>query len=386
VSTATIEPRESIRRLIAVADVGVAFHRLEAALATKELHGHVRNAVLDEARRQDTSATLDFDIPRSDEPAIRKLLEELGESLGSKSERKIGDNFTDAKVRYSIGFIPEASVEARDVVKATVAAADVQDAYQKLRTQIAALKGLVRSGTVQETDRRNITAQLDVVVAKSDEPAVQAALADLGEILTRSNERLPDGERVTATKTAFRIDLVSAAMIEPRKSMEIDLEVDKVKERVAEFDAAVLKVGGRIFEGPHVFMQKNGKIGGKVKYDVPLVAADGILLQIEAAHSGRRPPEEKVNEDIKAPAGRLAIARIEVKLHTADLLVPNDEGFGPQLWSGLSWSLRGLLISMSWLVGGIVFVGPWLLLIVVIVRLTMRVYRKTPTPEPPPGT
>jgi Domain of unknown function (DUF4349)/Putative zinc-finger len=381
VSTATIEPRESIRRLIAVADVGVAFHRLEAALAAKELRGHVRNAVLDEARRQDASATLDFDISRADEPAIRKLLDDLGEGLGSKSDRKTGDNFTDAKVLYSIGFIPEATVEARDLVKATVAAVDVQDAYQKLRTQIAGLKGLVRSGTVQETDRRNITAHLDVVVAKADEPAVQASLADLGEILSRSNERLPDGERVTATKTAFRIDLVSANMIEPRKSIEIDVEVDKVKERVAELSAAVLKAGGRIFDGPLIGTQKNGKIGGLVKFDVPLTATDGILLQIESANSGRRPPEEKVNEDSKAPAGRLAIARIEVRLHTADLLVPNDEGIGPQLWWGLSWSLRGLLISMSWLVGAIVFVGPWLLLIVGIVWLTMRAFRKPPAAE-----
>ena len=380
VSTATIEPRETIRRLIAVPDVAAAFRRLQEAVGGNSIHGSVRSASLDEARRQDVSATLEFDIPRTEEPALRKLLDELGESLGRKSERKVGDNVTDAKVLYSVGIISEANVEARDYVKTTLAAVDVPDAYRKLHALVQGLKGQIRGATVQEADRRNITAHLDVVVAKGDEPAVQSALADLGEVLSRSNERRSEGERVTTTKTAFTIDLVSASTIEPRKTYVIDEEVEKVKERVAEFDQIVLRSGGRIIEGPLVGTQKNGKLGGHVVYAVPLASAEGIVLQIQQVGSGHRPPEQKVTEDIKAPEGRLAIARIEVRLHTADLLVPGDEGFASQFRTGLSWSLRGLLVSVSWLVAAVVFLAPWALLVWAIVWMTRRV-RKEPTSE-----
>jgi hypothetical protein len=380
VSTATIEPRETIRRLIAVPDVADAFRRLQEAIGAREIHGHVRSASLDEARRQDVSATLDFDLPRSEEPALRKLLDELGESLGRKSERKVGDNVTDAKVLYSVGIIAETSVEARDYVKTTLAAVDVPEAYRKLHALVQGLKGQIRGASVQEADRRNITAHLDVVVARGDEPAVQSALADLGEVLSRSNERRSEGERVTTTKTAFTIDLVSASTIEPRKTYVIDEEVEKVKERVAEFDQIVQRSGGRIIEGPLVGTQKNGKLGGHVVYAVPLASAEGIVLQIQQVGSGHRPPEQKVTEDIKAPEGRLAIARIEVRLHTADQLVPNDEGFASQFRTGLSWSLRGLLVSVSFLVTAIVFLAPWALLVWAIVWM-MRRERKEPTPE-----
>ena len=46
-----------------------------------------------------------------------------------------------------------------------------------------------------------------------------------------------------------------------------------------------------------------------------------------------------------------------MKLYDAEPLVPSDEGFLTQLRSGLSVSIRGLLLTVSFLIAAL----PWLL-------------------------
>ena len=58
-------------------EVPVAFKTLhQAALAAK---GTVRVTQLDEQNKQNITAQLDFDVPAAEQPAMEKLLEELGE-------------------------------------------------------------------------------------------------------------------------------------------------------------------------------------------------------------------------------------------------------------------------------------------------------------------
>jgi hypothetical protein len=62
------------------------------------------------------------------------------------------------------------------------------------------------------------------------------------------------------------------------------------------------------------------------------------------------------------------------------LLVPKDEGFWSQARGGLSFSLRGLAVSAGWLIVGVLFVLPWLLLIWAGVWLLRRLRGRAAAP------
>jgi hypothetical protein len=77
----------------------------------------------------------------------------------------------------------------------------------------------------------------------------------------------------------------------------------------------------------------------------------------------------------QAPEGKLAIARIVVTFENAEVLVSRDDGLMAQVRSGLSSSLRGLFWSVNFLIIGLLFVLPWLLLIYAMVWLARRMWR-----------
>ena len=52
--------------------------------------------------------------------------------------------------------------------------------------------------------------------------------------------------------------------------------------------------------------------------------------------------------------------------------MPSDEGLWSQLRGGLAFSLRGLSISASWLIVGLLFVLPWVLVIYAVLWLARR--------------
>src|ERR1700693_1283600 len=77
-----------------------------------------------------------------------------------------------------------------------------------------------------------------------------------------------------------------------------------------------------------------------------------------------------------------------VTLSNTPLLVPTDQGLWSQIRGGLAFSLRGLAISASWLIAGLMFVLP-LLVLCAVVWLVWRMVRGTAvaveTPAAPAG-
>jgi hypothetical protein len=68
-----------------------------------------------------------------------------------------------------------------------------------------------------------------------------------------------------------------------------------------------------------------------------------------------------------------------VHLSNAEVLLPRDAGLWAQIRNGLSVSLRGLTLSASWLIVGLLFVLPWLLLIWGAIWLVRRMWRGSTT-------
>ncbi len=111
----------------------------------------------------------------------------------------------------------------------------------------------------------------------------------------------------------------------------------------------------------------------KLIFDVPLTSAPEVVNRYGAAGIVR---VQRFSKNEQVPDSDLAIARIDVTLSNSPLLMPSDEGFGPELRKGLTTSLRVLSLSMSWLVFGLLVILPWVLVVYVIYRVVLRMRRK----------
>ena len=120
--------------------------------------------------------------------------------------------------------------------------------------------------------------------------------------------------------------------------------------------------------------------GVRQVFDVPLRDAATLVEKFKAMGVVR---VHQVGRDPQAPEGKLALARITVTLSNTPLLVPNDQSLWSQVRSGLAFSLRGLSISASWLIVGVLFILPWALLLYALVWLTRRFWRSEATTNTP---
>jgi hypothetical protein len=370
---ANVMPRETVTLRIAAQDVPAAYAKLREILAKAK--GRITCAQLNEQDQQNVSARLDFDIRRADEGALQAALAASGDLLSRQVIRQpAGENFTDAKVLFNVLLINANNIPPRETVTLRVAAADVAAAYRKLRDMVAGAKGRVTVAKLNEQDAQNVTAQLDFDIRRTDEGALQAALADAGEVLSRQVARQPASENVTDAKVQFNVELTSASSIPPRETTTIGVEVSDVDAALAVITAQVREAGGRTIP-IQVVQDQSGRQTATIQCDVPLAAAPGLVAKIKS--SGHR-PRVQVTRNAQAPDGKLARARLQVTLSNAELLVPGDEGLWAQVRRGLAFSLRGLSLSASWLVVGVLFVLPWVLFVLLLFWLARRLWRGSP--------
>jgi hypothetical protein len=207
-----------------------------------------------------------------------------------------------------------------------------------------------------------------------------------GESLSRQVTRQPETSAVTDTKIGFRIELTPAAAIPPRETTTLALEVADVAATLTLFSAQVKEAQGRTVEPPQVGQERNGQVTARAIFAVPLSETAGLVEKFKAAGQVRA---HRPKWDPQAPEGKLALGHIVVTLSNAPLLVPSDEGLWSQLRGGLAFSLRGLSISASWLIVGLLFVLPWVLVIYLVVWLARRLWGGPATPAmvevAPPG-
>ena len=143
-----------------------------------------------------------------------------------------------------------------------------------------------------------------------------------------------------------------------------------------ELGNAVKEVQGRTVE-TQVGKERNGQVSARVVFDVPLNDAAALAEKFKNAGHVRI---HQVTSDPHAPEGKLAIGRLVVTLSNTPLLVPSDQGLWSQVRGGLAFSLRGLSISASWLIVGLLFVLPWVLVLYAVVWLGRRLWRTEAVP------
>ncbi|MBM4068387.1 MAG: DUF4349 domain-containing protein [Planctomycetes bacterium] len=385
IPTDSLPPRETVTLKIAAVDVPAAYQKLRDAL--DKVKARISNAQLNEQDRRNISAQLDFTFKRSDEAAVQEALTAAGESL-SRQVTRPPESATaiDAKVLVRLELLHTEALPPRETVTLKIAAVDVPAVYQKLRDAIGKAKGRVQTAALNELDRRNVSAKITFEVPRSEGPAtVQGVLDQAGEVLLRQVARRQEAATVTDSRVGFDVDLSSAATIPPRETTILGIEVADVRTALTLITAEAKEVEGRLINPPQETQTRDGKVSGQVVMDVPLAAASGLIQKIKA--TGRVLAHDP-SQDPKAPEGKLALARIIVVVSSGDVLVPSDKGLWSQVRQGLAFSLRGLSISASALIVGVLFVLPWVLLVYAVVWLVRRMWRSpaTTASNPPPAT
>ncbi len=137
-----------------------------------------------------------------------------------------------------------ANVPARETVTLRLAAIDVPTAYKELQAVVAKSKGRIVNSSLNGQDPRNIGAQFDFEVRRTDEGAVQVAIVAAGEVLSRHVARLPEGDNVTDSKVLFKVEF--AANVQPRETVTLRLAATDVATAHRAVSEAVEKAKGRV--------------------------------------------------------------------------------------------------------------------------------------------
>jgi anti-sigma factor RsiW len=385
-AAADVVESERVSAGLEVDDVDKA--QREALAAVAEAKGRVTRSELKQHSAGQFSAVLQFEVAPDAAGPLRDRLKQLGNMVrleigrvqqaeGGTAPPPAGAKVRRGETRFDVQLYNLAKVEPRETATVRLVAADVPAAYRKLRDAVERAKGRVVTAQLNEHDRQNVTAQLDFDVRRAEEPAVLAALAAAGDVLSREVSRAPESPNLTDAKVLFKTSLTSAASAAPRETFTLGIEVADVDATAAVFAAQVADVQGRTVQA-QLTHERSGRVTGKLTYDVPLAAAPGLVARFKDAgavrvHDSTRQPQ--------ADEGKLALARLDVTLSNADLIVPHDDGLWPQVRKGLSYSVAVLSLSVTWLIFGLCVVLPWAVVGYGGYRLVRRLFR-APTPPP----
>jgi hypothetical protein len=353
---------ERVQTGIEVEEVDRAQQQLLAAVT--EAKGRITKSEMKQLGSGQFNATVDFEVAPERAGALRDRLRQLGTVARLEIDRiqkaEGGTPQKDSKVtrgetQFFVQLYNVARMAARETTTLQLAAPDVASAYQSLKNAVLQAKGRILHANLDEQDRQNVNGVLDFEVRRADEAAIQTAIDGAGDVLSRVVSRSDEGDSVTDAKVHYQATLTSSARISPRATYTLGVEVGDVEKTISVFTAQVANVKGRIVES-NVAHQRNGQVSARFVCNVPLAAAPTLAEEFKNAGIVHT---QQVGNDLKAPDGKLALARFDVSLGNGDVLVSKDSGLWPQVHKGLVYSANFLLVSLTWVIFGLCAVLPW---------------------------
>ena len=365
-ASATMTESERVQAGVEVEEVDKAFQQLMAAVV--EAKGRVTKSDMKQLSAGQFNATLNFEVAPEAAGVLRDRLRQLGKVARLEIDRVQSPEGTltkNAKIQrgdtmFLVQLYNLANMAPREVAVVQLAVLDVPAAYRTLREAAAKTTGRVMAAQLNEQDQQNVSAHFDFEVRRTDEPVLRSAVDSLGEIVTRQVSRTPESENVTDAKVLYRTTIIAANQLKPRERVVLALEVAEV-EQTAEFfriqanDVQANDVKGRQIDSQFA-KDRSGKLTAKLIFEVPLAAADRLVESFKRA--GAVSVFQKTR-DPQIPEGKYATARLEVTLANGEQIVGPDDRVWPKVQQGLSYSVRVLLTSVTWLVFGLCVVLPW---------------------------
>ena len=166
-------------------------------------------------------------------------------------------------------------------------------------------------------------------------------------------------DNATDRKVRYQVTLINVNNIQPRETVTLGIEVRDVEQTAAALTAFVAEQGGQTTQA-NLSRERGGQVTAKLVFDVPLQAASALTEKFKAAGIVRR---TQASRNPQVPAGKLAIARLDVTLSNAELIIPDEEGVWPQVRAGLKTSFVAIAWSLTVVIIGVCFVLPWALVL-----------------------
>jgi hypothetical protein len=140
--------------------------------AVAKAKGRILSAQLNEQDRRNISATLDFEIPRSAEDALRAALDKVGDTYSRKVERaQDSTNVSDSKARWQLMLLNQAGIPPRETHIFGIEVSDVDQTAAMLTALAGERQGRTVEANVSRERSGQVTAKLvyDVPLAKLHE-------------------------------------------------------------------------------------------------------------------------------------------------------------------------------------------------------------------------
>jgi hypothetical protein len=372
---ANIAPRETVVMSLACADAEAAYKTILARV--EKAGGRVVTSSLNRQKNDQTSGTLRFEVKSAEADAVLADVRLTGEVMRlDVNENPDTQNVTKSKRGFNVQLFAMGLVDPRESTTLQLATKDVPKAYQGFQDALVEAQARILSAQLNENDRQNVTATFSFEVRKENYAKIDKALADAGEILSRSSARAQDVERVVDSKRRFAITLYNLASIQPRETYTLAVVVDQVESSVTTIESMAAELKGRVVDSQH-HRTSDGQYVSKLVLDLPLAATRGAADRIKNFGHMR---VFNIARNPQAPEGNLAIGRLEVTISNPDKLLSQDSGPWNRIKGGLSVGLTALSWSLTFVIVGLCFVVPVGGILWIVKKLVKKSKETTPTP------
>jgi len=350
---ANIAPRETVVISLACADAEASYKTILARI--EKAGGRVVTSSLNRQKNDQTTGTLRFEVKSAEADAVLADVRLAGEVMRlDVNENPDTQNVTKSKRGFNVQLFAMGLVDPRESTNLSLASKDVPKAYQAFQDALADTQARILSAQLNENDRQNVTATFTFEVRKENYAKIDKAIADAGEVLSRSSARAQDVERTVDSKRRFAITLFNLASIQPREIYTLAVVVDQVEASVSTIETMAAELKGRVVDSQH-HRTSDGLYVSKIVLDLPLSATRGAADRIKNFGHMR---VFNIARNPQAPEGNLAIGRLEVTISNPDKLVTSDSSPWRRIMSGLSVGFTALSWSLTVVVVGLCFVLP----------------------------
>jgi hypothetical protein len=374
---ANVAPRQTTTLNLAADDVEAAYRAIVARV--NKAAGRVVTSNLARNKPEQTTGTISFEVPSAEADAVALDVRANAEVMKlSVTENRDVQNATTAKRGFSVTLISTAAVAPRENMTIQLAAGTVAAAREKILAAAAAGGARVLSSTFNENDSQNVSAAIDLDVKRASLAALEKALADAGQVVSRVSTRSTDTENTLDSKLRVQMTVIPADKLPARETTTLAVETRDVEAAMLDLQTAAAEKGARVAES-NLSKDRDGRSTAKVVVEAPLDKAGELVSRAKGLGTVRAVDASK---NLQVPAGALSRARIEVTFGNTDAIITPDSGIWASIRQGLSTSVAGLMWSLRLIVIGVCFVLPWVLALAIIWRFIKRRSRTAPAAAP----
>jgi hypothetical protein len=371
---ANVEPRDTVRLSLASADAEKSYKAILARI--DQASGRITSSGLTREKNDQISGHVQFQVKSGDAERILEDVRAQGEILKlSVAESAIPSSSTKAKRGFDVTVISLGMTQPRETSTIVLASRDVAAGYRFLAAAARTAEARVLAATLNEDDRKNMTANLSIELRREHEAAIAESMAKAGDVYTRNSTRAQDGENVTDSKILLHFRLFDASSIPARETVKLSVEVGDVEGASKRLESE--------FQGRLVDARQTRDAGGRresvLLIDVPLREAAGAVERFKALGSVL---EHASTKNPAVPDNELALARLELKISN-EILVGRDSGPLANIKRGLAISLQAGSWSLMLIMIGLCFVCPLVLVGWTGLKLHRRLATRKEVPAAP---